>query len=81
MWCVPSFFLTHVLVLPHPAKELPARGTVSVQRGNGSVADRLVRVCAGIQEMLERVAKEKGMVWEEFFGKLKSNNQWHVEVY
>ena len=36
---------------------------------------------AGIQEMLERVAKEKGMVWEDFFGKLKSNNQWHVEVY
>ncbi|KAK9821429.1 hypothetical protein WJX81_004737 [Elliptochloris bilobata] len=35
----------------------------------------------GIQEMLERVSKEKGMVWEEFFGKLKSNSQWHVEVY
>jgi ferredoxin--NADP+ reductase len=35
----------------------------------------------GIQEMLERVAKEKGMVWEEFFAKLKSNHQWHVEVY
>ena len=44
-------------------------------------ADGLVWVCVGIQEMLERVAKEKGMVWEEFFGKLKSNNQWHVEVY
>ncbi len=40
-----------------------------------------VRRRAGIQEMLERVAKEKGMVWEDFFGKLKSNNQWHVEVY
>ncbi len=37
--------------------------------------------CVGIQEMLERVAKEKGLVWEEFFGKLKHNNQWHVEVY
>ena len=36
---------------------------------------------AGIQEMLERVAKEKGMVWEDFFQKLKKNNQWHVEVY
>ena len=36
---------------------------------------------AGIQEMLERVAAEKGMVWEEFFQKLKKNNQWHVEVY
>ncbi|BDA46638.1 Ferredoxin-NADP reductase, root isozyme, chloroplastic [Coccomyxa sp. Obi] len=35
----------------------------------------------GIQEMLERVAAEKGMVWEEFFQKLKKNNQWHVEVY
>ena len=40
-----------------------------------------VRRRAGIPEMLERVAKEKGMVWEDFFGKLKSNNQWHVEVY
>lgn len=35
----------------------------------------------GIQEMLERVAKEKGLVWDEFFGKLKKNEQWHVEVY
>lgn len=35
----------------------------------------------GIQEMLERVSAEKGMVWEEFFQKLKKNNQWHVEVY
>lgn len=38
-------------------------------------------VAAGIQEMLERVAAEKGMVWEDFFQKLKKNNQWHVEVY
>lgn len=38
-------------------------------------------VAAGIQEMLERVAAEKGLVWEEFFQKLKKNNQWHVEVY
>ena len=36
---------------------------------------------AGIQEMLERVAKEKGLDWDEFFGKLKKNEQWHVEVY
>ena len=35
----------------------------------------------GIQAMLERVSGEKGLVWEEFFGKLKANNQWHVEVY
>lgn len=31
--------------------------------------------------MLERVSGEKGMVWEDFFGKLKKNGQWHVEVY
>ena len=31
--------------------------------------------------MLERVAKEKGLDWDEFFGKLKKNEQWHVEVY
>lgn len=35
----------------------------------------------GIQEMLERVAGDKGLKWEDFFGKLKHNNQWHVEVY
>lgn len=35
----------------------------------------------GIQEMLERVAKERGLNWEEYFSKLKHNNQWHVEVY
>jgi ferredoxin--NADP+ reductase len=35
----------------------------------------------GIQDMLERVAKQKGLNWEEYFGKLKANNQWHVEVY
>eukprot|EP00193_Tetraselmis_chui_P022736 CAMPEP_0177770320 /NCGR_PEP_ID=MMETSP0491_2-20121128/10855_1 /TAXON_ID=63592 /ORGANISM="Tetraselmis chuii, Strain PLY429" /LENGTH=352 /DNA_ID=CAMNT_0019287513 /DNA_START=69 /DNA_END=1127 /DNA_ORIENTATION=+ len=35
----------------------------------------------GIQAMLERVSKEKGMVWEEFFTTLKENNQYHVEVY
>jgi ferredoxin--NADP+ reductase len=35
----------------------------------------------GIQDMLERVAKEKGINFEEFVEKLKHNNQWHVEVY
>jgi len=35
----------------------------------------------GIQSMLERVAKEKGLNFEEFVEKLKHNNQWHVEVY
>jgi ferredoxin--NADP+ reductase len=34
----------------------------------------------GILEMLERVAKEKGINFEEFVEKLKHNNQWHVEV-
>jgi len=35
----------------------------------------------GIQDMLERVSREKGLAWEDYFNKLKSNNQWHVEVY
>lgn len=35
----------------------------------------------GIQEMLERVAKSKGLVYEEWIEGLKHNNQWHVEVY
>ncbi|KAI8465221.1 MAG: ferredoxin-NADP reductase [Monoraphidium minutum] len=35
----------------------------------------------GITSMLERVAKEKGINYEEFTEKLKHNNQWHVEVY
>jgi ferredoxin--NADP+ reductase len=35
----------------------------------------------GILTMLEGVAKAKGLVWEEFLGKLKKNGQWHVEVY
>jgi len=37
--------------------------------------------CAGIQDMLQRVAGEKGMVWEEFLERLKKNGQWRVEVY
>merc|ERR1711976_903570 len=35
----------------------------------------------GITSMLERVAAEKGLVWEEFFATLKEKNQFHVEVY
>ncbi|GBF89475.1 ferredoxin-NADP+ reductase [Raphidocelis subcapitata] len=35
----------------------------------------------GIQSMLERVAKSKGLNFEEYIEKLKHNNQWHVEVY
>jgi len=35
----------------------------------------------GIQDMLEKVAKRKGLDYEEFIQKLKSNHQWHVEVY
>ncbi|KIZ06612.1 ferredoxin--NADP+ reductase [Monoraphidium neglectum] len=35
----------------------------------------------GITSMLERVAKAKGLNFEEFAEKLKHKNQWHVEVY
>ena len=35
----------------------------------------------GIQEMLARVATEKGLNPDEFFEGLKEKNQWHVEVY
>ncbi|KAG8458302.1 hypothetical protein KFE25_005149 [Diacronema lutheri] len=35
----------------------------------------------GITEMLERVAKSKGLAWEEFLEGLKKKGQWHVEVY
>ncbi len=35
----------------------------------------------GILDTLERVAKGKGLNWEEFFENLKEKNQWHVEVY
>lgn len=35
----------------------------------------------GIQDMLERVSAQKGLKWDEYFGKLKSSGQWHVEVY
>ena len=33
------------------------------------------------QDMLERVAKEKGLNYEEWVEGLKHKNQWHVEVY
>jgi ferredoxin--NADP+ reductase len=35
----------------------------------------------GIQSMLERVAKAKGIDYEEWLERLKHANQWHVEVY
>jgi ferredoxin--NADP+ reductase len=35
----------------------------------------------GITEMLEGVAKSKGLEWEEVQKKWKKNGQWHVEVY
>lgn len=37
--------------------------------------------CAGIQDMLSRVCKQKKINEEEFFGGLKKKGQWHVEVY
>merc|ERR1711871_1330609 len=36
---------------------------------------------SGIQEMLERVAGEKGLNWEETLKSWKKGGQWHVEVY
>jgi ferredoxin--NADP+ reductase len=35
----------------------------------------------GINEMLERVCKEKSINYEEFVETLKHENRWHVEVY
>lgn len=35
----------------------------------------------GINQMLERVAKEKGIDFEEWMKGLKKRNTWHVEVY
>ncbi|KAG5184886.1 hypothetical protein JKP88DRAFT_269683 [Tribonema minus] len=35
----------------------------------------------GINDMLARVARSKGLVWEDAFAALKKNGQWHVEVY
>merc|ERR1712113_518264 len=35
----------------------------------------------GINEMLEGVAKKKGIDYGEWFAGLKKNKQWHVEVY
>merc|ERR1712045_807336 len=35
----------------------------------------------GIEDMLQRVSKEKGIVWEEKLKEWKKAGQWHVEVY
>ena len=35
----------------------------------------------GISEMLEGVAKEKGLVWADKLSEWKKAGQWHVEVY
>jgi len=35
----------------------------------------------GIEQMLEKCAEARGMEWATVLKKLKSNNQWHVEVY
>merc|ERR1712083_295537 len=35
----------------------------------------------GITDMLERVSKEKGLVWEDKLKQWKKAGQWHVEVY
>ena len=35
----------------------------------------------GGQDMLEAVTKSKGINFEEYLEKLKTNGQWHVEVY
>lgn len=34
-----------------------------------------------IIESLEKMSKERGINWDDMLSKLKSNNQWHVEVY
>jgi ferredoxin--NADP+ reductase len=38
-------------------------------------------VVGGMNEMFEKVAAEKGVVWEDKLKEWKKNNQWHVEVY
>lgn len=35
----------------------------------------------GIQDMLKKVAGEKGLDYDEWLKGLKSKKQWHVEVY
>jgi ferredoxin--NADP+ reductase len=36
---------------------------------------------AGMQEGLQEIAKRQGIDWSEFFGTLKAEKRWHVEVY
>lgn len=67
---------------PKDISLIPENRGTSVRFGGIAVFKELNSIsCAGIQSMLERVAGEKGLVWEEFFAKLKKNEQWHVEVY
>lgn len=35
----------------------------------------------GITEMLEKVANQKSLKFEDWLNNLKENNQFHVEVY
>jgi ferredoxin--NADP+ reductase len=35
----------------------------------------------GIQDMLQGVAKKKGLDYDEWLKGLKAKKQWHVEVY
>ncbi|XP_039140548.1 ferredoxin--NADP reductase, root isozyme, chloroplastic-like [Dioscorea cayenensis subsp. rotundata] len=35
----------------------------------------------GILETFQKMAKERGVIWEEMLARLKKNNQWRVEVY
>ncbi|XP_022845410.1 ferredoxin--NADP reductase, embryo isozyme, chloroplastic-like [Olea europaea var. sylvestris] len=41
----------------------------------------LKRMMPGIQDTLERIAKEKGESWDEKLSQLKKNGQWHIAVY
>jgi len=35
----------------------------------------------GIVEALDKVARERGVIWADKLKELKANGQWHVEVY
>lgn len=41
----------------------------------------VVGMMPGILEMLENVAKSKGIVWADKLHHWKEEGQWHVEVY
>ena len=58
--------------------QVPPCTALEVQKG---CALRFTPNHAGIQDMLQRVAGEKGMVWEEFLERMKKGGQWRVEVY